>query len=282
MFAKFGISPSAPSTNAKIRVKNGSNVIANKDISVSGTSVTITGISTSSALETTVKTATPTFTWEISFNGGSSWAPIGNSGPHTMHWTHGTPLSPSFKNDQGTTFSPLYDLALQKACGYAAGASDVSTLISNLNTGVDNEINYNPSTSIGTQHPLNAYATSGGCQCSDLSNLLRGLMRSIGIDGTSLYIWAGPNASTNAIYVVGSTSQAASFRIMRAAHDSALTNPHFTFHSVVSANSTWYDPSYGLIYSNLPFSETAHNNTPQQVNANPWSIEPPPSFTCPH
>jgi hypothetical protein len=257
-------------------------VIANKDISVSGTSVTVTGITTSSALETTVKTTMPTFAWEISFNGGTSWAPIGSSGPHTMHWTHATPLSPPFTNDAGTTFTPLYDEALVRACTYAAGASNLSTIVSNLNTGTDSDTFYNPARSLATQHPLVAFEAVEGSQCSDNAHLLRGLMRSIGIDGTTLFIWAGPNASTNAIYAVGSTSQAASFRITRTSHDAAGTNPHFTFHAVVSANSTWYDPSYGLIYSTLSFTEVCNTNPPQQVHATPWASNPFCGFTCPH
>jgi len=154
MFAKLGISPSVSTMSAKLRVKNGSTVIANKDISISGTNVTVTGISTNSALESTVKTTTPTFSWEISFDGGSTWQAMGNSGPHTIHWTFSTPLSPQFKNDAGTTYAALYDLALQKACGYANGSSNSSTVISNVNTGIDGDINYNPSRSIGGQHLL--------------------------------------------------------------------------------------------------------------------------------
>lgn len=200
-----------------------------------------------------------------------------------MYWTNAAPLSPPFQNDNGNTFSTLYDLALQKACGYANGASNLGTVINNINTGIDNDINYQPSVSIGTQHPLIAYSTPSGCQCSDLSNVLRGLLRSIGIDGTTLYIWAGSNATTLTTYKIGSTGDTfPSFRISRSAHDSAVANPHFRFHSVVSANNTWYDPSYGLTYSNLSFTETANNNTPQRVSSNLWISEASSTFTCPH
>ena len=194
------------------------------------------------------------------------------------------PLSPLFKNDSWYyTYPALYDFALEKACAYAAGASTQSTAVSNLNTGVDTDNNYNPSVSIGTQHPLKAYETLGGCQCSDLALLLRGLMRSIGIDGTALFIWAGPDANSHTRYTIGSTSQThPSFRIARSAHDSAGADPHFSFHVVVSANSTWYDPSYGLIYSSLSFTETANNNTPQQVSANGWSSSTLSGDVCPH
>ena len=35
--------------------------------------------------------------------------------------TFADPLSPPFKNDAGNTYDPLYDFALQKACGDANG-----------------------------------------------------------------------------------------------------------------------------------------------------------------
>jgi hypothetical protein len=259
-------------------------VIAKKNsITISGTSVTITGITVDSALESNVKTATPTFTWEISFDSGTTWNSMGTSGPHTMYWTQAAPLSPPFKSDNGATYAPLYDLALQKACGYANGASSLSVVISNINQGIDGDINYQPANSIGSQHPLNAYTTSGGCQCSDLANLLRGLIRSIGIDGTTLYIWAGSNSGTITRYVRASTGASfQSFRIIRASHDSAEQNPHFSFHSVVSTNSLLYDPSYGLSYGSLSFDETAFNNTPQQVSTSVWSNDVQSGFTCSH
>ena len=119
LFATFNISPSAPSTNAKIRAKKGSTVIATKDVTIVGDSVSINGITTTSASEATVKSTSPTFLWEISYDNGSHWSSMGVSGPHTMYWTYAAPLGPPFKDDSGFTYSALYDLALQKACGYA-------------------------------------------------------------------------------------------------------------------------------------------------------------------
>jgi len=160
---------------------------------------------------------------------------------------------------------------------------DLGAVIGNMNTGVDTDTKYNPANSIGTLHPLSAYETTAGIQCSDESNLLRGLLRSIGIDGTTLYIWAGPDASTLTRYTVGSTgNQNPSFRIIRGAHDDAPVNPHFKFHAVVSTNSKWYDSSYGLIYTSLSFDETAFNSTPQQVHSSFWSSQPLSSFVCGH
>ncbi len=288
MFAKLTISPAATNTAAKIRVKNGTTVLATKDVTLSGSTISVTGITAGSAIETTIKTTAPTFAWEISFDGGNSWGSMGTSGPHTLHWTNAAPLIEPFTDDSGFTYSALYDLALEKACGYAAGAVnaagavDLGAVIGNINTGVDNETTYNPGVSIRTLHPLSAYSTASGIQCSDEANLLRGLLRSIGIDGTVLFIWAGPNASTLSRFTVGSTGSAnPSFRIIRGAHDTAGANPHFKFHAVVSTNSKWYDPSYGLIYTSLAFDETAPG-VPQQVRSSPWSSEPHSGFTCPH
>ena len=57
----------------------------------------------------------------------------------------------------------------------------------------------------------------------DLANLLRGLLRGIGIDGTTLYIWAGPDTGAIRRYTIGSTGvNSLSFRIIRGLHDGAL------------------------------------------------------------
>ena len=282
MFATFGINPSISNTNVKIRVKRGTDVMGTKDVTISGSSTTITNITTTLVLESTVKTTSPTFTWEISFDGGSKWFPMNNSGPHKIHWTHGVPLGPPFQSDIGVTYPELYDKALEKACGYANGSADLSTIISRVNDGVDDDTFYNPGNSIGTVHPLEAYTTQDGIQCSDEANLLRGLLRSIGINGSVLFIWAGPDANTMSLYKVGSTGRAVSFRIARASHDASTANPHFTFHAVVSTNSTWYDPSFGLTYSSLSFIETAFNNTPQQAHTTPWISAALTGYLCPH
>jgi hypothetical protein len=157
----------------------------------------------------------------------------------------------------------------------------LSAVISAINVGIKNEVFYDPKESIQFEHPLKAY--DGPCQCSDQANLLRGLLRSIGIDGTTLYIWAGPNASTLTRYRIRTTGQTyPSFWIIRGSENAAPADPHFKFHAVVSANSTWYDPSYGLSYSSLSFNETAFFSTPQQVSSSFWSSEPLSDYTCDH
>jgi hypothetical protein len=282
IFAKLGINPSLSSSEtAIIRVKVGPTVIATKsNITLSGSSTQITDIA-ASALDTTVRAASYSFTWEISYD-GVRWITLHNTGAHTFYWTYAAPLSPPFRNFSGTTYSPLYDLALQKACGYANGASALGTIINNINAGVDTEVFYEPSALLGDVHPLNAY-TSPGCLCADLAALLRGLLRSIGIDGTVTYIWAGPNTTTMRRFIVGSIGDNIStFRIIRGAKDGAPQNPHFSYHAIVSTNGTWYDPSYGLSYSSLSFDETAFNNTPQQTSSTFPSFASQSGWVCPH
>ena len=284
MFATFSITPSAPSMSAKIRVKNGDTVIATKDVTISGTSVNITGITTTSASETTVKTTAPSFTWEISYDDGGNWSSIGNTGPHTIYWTYAAPLSPPFQESfGGTTDAALYDLALQKACGAANGASDVATIVDQINQQVAADTFYDPGRLL-TGHPLNAYTHNS--LCADLASLLRGLVRSIGIDGSVQYIWAGSNSITETLFIRGSVGDQGSFnptfRIIRGAQDGAETNPHFAYHAVVPVGGTWYDPSYGLSYTSLSFDETAFGGTPQQTSTTfpPYATQS--GWVCPH
>jgi hypothetical protein len=146
---------------------------------------------------------------------------------------------------------------------------------------------YDPTKSIASIHLLFGFASFSepvnGIQCSDEAELLRGLLRSIGINGTVKYIWAGPNSSTITQYTIGSTQHTfPSFRLIRGANDAAALNPHFRFHAVVDISNTWYDPSYKLEYSSLSFNETANNNTPQQVHTSRWSFISQSAFACGH
>ncbi|MBK9155811.1 MAG: hypothetical protein IPM25_16655 [Chloracidobacterium sp.] len=289
MFAKFSIAPSLVPRNVKIRVKNGSTVIANKDAEIAGTTATIIDISTTSALESTVKKSTPTFDWEISYDEGTNWSPIGSSGPHTMYWTYAEPLSPPFANDSAGSYNELYDLALEKAIVYVNGSSTLSTIIGNINTGVEAALYYRPAGGLDNVHPLSAYSSPFEGNCSDHSHLLRGLLRSIGIAGNVTYIWAGVNSSTLTYYQRYTTTNTPSFQKTKAQKEGAEPNPHFAYHAIIKANDNWYDPSYGEAHSVPPetffsLTETAHNNTPRQIHETKWTAQPVPTplFICPH
>jgi len=284
MFAKFSIAPSLVPRNVKIRVKNGSTVIANKDAEIAGTTATIIDISTTSALESTVKKTTPTFDWEISYDEGTNWSSIGSSGPHTMYWTYDEPLSPPFAGDYGETYPQKYALALERATTYANASSDMSTIIDRVNAGVKNDIWYQPDSDDFGTHLLNAYdlVPPLGLQCSQHANLLRGLLRSIGINGETLYIWAGTTTQIKLFGVPG-LGKAASFRITEGTHDSSTeVNPHYKFHSVVSVNGTSYDPSFGKTRSDLEFTEKDISNPAKQIRSTLWSSESDITWNCLH
>ena len=132
-------------------------------------------------------------------------------------------------------------------------------------------------------HPLNAYSISGGCLCADLAFLLRGLLRSIGADGNVTFYWAGTNSSAMRQFIEGSSGNTGpTFRVLRAAHDSASLNPHFSYHAIVPSGGLLYDPSYGISYSALIFNETAFNNTPQQTSTTFPTSAFQSGWICPH
>ena len=279
MFARFGVSPSPPTAvPANIRVRLGSTVIATKNnVSVSGGSIIINDIAVTEVLESTIKVTTPTFTWEITFD-GSTWEAIGDSGPHKIYWIFGDPIIPPFKaSPSGTEFNPLYDRALEKAVGYADGSvatgeSAKSEIIGKLNTGVETDVVYE-STAGGFQntHPLNIYGVSGPlCQCSEAANLLRGLMRSIGIDGTTKFFWSGDaNTGTRWGFTYpGDTRFLPTFRVIRSAKDEVAENPHFVFHAAVLAEGKYWDPSYGTNYTSLVFDEVSNYPDPGFTTGN--------------
>lgn len=284
LFAKFGITPTlSTAMTVSVRVKNGTNVVGVKNgvvVPSGATSVNVEGIATTVSIEgtNTVKKTTPTLTWEMSCD-GANWHGVGDSGPHTMYWTDAAPNYPPFADFNGVTYAPLYDFALEKACSYVNGDSD---LFGKIATGIDVDINYKPADPGLTGHPLDAYSHSGGCMCADLAYLLRGMLRTIGADGNVTFYWAGPNNTTERLYLQGSTTNEATFRITRALHDGAAANPHFTYHAVVPFGGMLYDPSYGISYSSLAFTETSPGETQRSSITFPTSAIRLNMWTCPH
>lgn len=281
-FAKISLSPPPPPGMAvDLRVKQGNTVIATKNgVTLNAATTTVTDITTAMALESNVKKTRFTFTWQVRDAGSSDeWCTIGTS-EHTMYWTHADPLATPFENFDGSTYAPLYDLALEKACSYAASGGDTAdarTIRTRVASGIDGDVTYNPGNLLGNVHPLNAYSIAGGCLCADLAFLHHGLIRSIGIDGDIRYFWAG-TAATWKYY----DPWRGSFRILAAAHDSARANPHFTYHAMVLSGGKYYDASYGVERTGLTFDETAPGEV-QRISAT-WVTAVPIDavFTCPH
>ncbi|HYE71717.1 MAG TPA: hypothetical protein VEF04_00240, partial [Blastocatellia bacterium] len=233
---------------------------------------------------------TPTFTWEISFD-GSNWNAISNSGPHKIYWTADAPIANPFQDSSGSTYSPLYDLALDKACGYVNGAADIRGGVTSGVSG-DPQLYYNPGRPLPPGHPLTAYGQAAGFLCADYAYLLRGLLRSIGIDGTVKFMWAGPNSTTQRGYSLNNNPGLCqpgspgtfcySFRVLRPLKGDAPQNPHFSYHAAVYTNGLLYDAVYGDSYASPTFDETAFYNTPTQVQSSFYGFVQKTTFVCLH
>lgn len=273
--ANISLSPAVPSgqsISAKIRVKKGSQqvITAETPVTLTGSSIDVSGIQVTTALETTpkVKKSNYNFAWEISFDGGASWRSMGNSGSHPVYWTYGDPtaqtLQPLFKNSYGDSFMILYDKALEQVTNkLGEGETDVEKIVTKVNKGIDADLIYNPGESASnTTHPLDAYTRPTGTQCSGNANLLRGLLRSVGINAETYYYYGGNNTTgvKKAYFYKWRYDPSlppgdVSFKVLRPAKkDSPATdlpsNPHFTFHAMVIVNgiaNKRFDPSYGLI-----------------------------------
>lgn len=279
IFATLSITNPSPNQSATLRIKNGSTVIATvNNVSLSESPVHLTGINLTSlaVAVNTISLRDITLSWEASLDSGQTWSSIGQTGPHRLYMTYQQPSTNPFITGQSNqvVYPNTYDLALEKACGPANGVGLTMTLpegILAITVGIDAAIKYNPALSLNNAHPLIAYATAAGIQCGDNANLLRGLLRTIGIAATTFYYWASPsNTATKMLryrqpVLNADTFYLVSLMVTEQAHDCARTNPHFTFHALVSANGTLYDPSYGKSRTSLVFAETA-TGAVQQVN----------------
>jgi FG-GAP-like repeat len=298
------------SLSVKMRVKNNNGVIATaqNSTSVTGNSFSISNLALSSVLESPalVKKGSYNFVWEASIDDGQSWVPAGTS-EHIIYWTYGdVTIEPQacandsekrnclFVNSQGQRdWRGLFDEALKKAIDGLTledqtpdppGIPNPSLTAEHkiarvLAVKIDDAIDYNPGNGTGdTGHPLSAYNISDGVQCSVNANLLRGLLRSIGINNTeTVYIWGGKPDNKDKLenetggmtygyrlltYYPGGGVPGESHKSFQAIRPESnegsnrlLKDPHFTFHAMVKVfdspnegtnnlNAKLYDPSY--------------------------------------
>jgi hypothetical protein len=85
-------------------------------------------------------------------------------------------------------------------------------------------------------HPLIAYKI-GGVQCSSNSDFLRGLLRSIGLDGAVSYYWSGTPSKFQLYYYEFLNDPACRYNFQVQADVSAPNggaDPHFRFHPVLT------------------------------------------------
>lgn len=189
MFAEFEVSPGimTPITGVDLRVRSGDVVIGYASGLTIGDAVIndvasndgdVDGIGWGAAIpgSDAVRTSAEAFVWEISPDGGNSWLFAGNSGSHTIHWIQADPQE-----------NPLYDLALDKACGYVNGSADVA---GKIREGIHRDIPYESGDWHIESNPLTMYA-GGRHICADFANLMAYLSRSAGLDAHTELWWGG-------------------------------------------------------------------------------------------
>jgi hypothetical protein len=280
-----------------LRIRKGSDILAesNGKIYINGNEINTGQITFDTTLSNSVRITNENLIWEIEIY--NEWIPIGTSGPHKFYWTYADPISLPF-GYMYPSKDVLYDMALEKACGYVNGGSDLFNCNEKIAQGMDYDIFYNPARDLGPDiHPLEYYSwwnanSPWGIQCENNAILLRGLMRSIGIDGVLKYFWAGLDAQTYSKfgYHAGNEVYGASFRIIKDQHDGASLNPHFKYHTVVYSGDCnnapcYFDASYGLLtpfFNILTFDETCPDNPPQQIQDQIYQDSYDCQWICPH
>jgi hypothetical protein len=284
MFGVFQVAPGLGTTvsGLQLRAKVGQTVIGSHQ-SVravnaaledgAGTDGEVDGIAGGAAVPGSgaVLTLAPTLVWEISQDQGVTWYSVAQPGPVivTMHFTDATPAA-----------QPLYDLGLQKACGYVNANGDIAGAI---NTGISAEIYYDPAA--GHREDLSIYGASRG-ECCCHANVFCILVSHVTGDSPSpTDCWGGCSDATHCHYTCNDWQP--TFQCSRPGEDGAEANPHFNFHVEVSYGSGVYDPSYGLT-GWASFLETAPVAPGHPVAAVQRTGSYPPAtrhnvnWTCPH
>jgi hypothetical protein len=270
LFGRLTLSDSLAGT-VLVRAKNEANVvIASASVSADGSNslrVPHRPVLVDLENDLAVKKSSYSWSWEFSLDGGASWLGAGSSGPQPVFWTYAQPAQLPFANtipgEVPDGVNVLYDLALDWATRAAAGVSEPESIRVRTARLLKEELFYDPAQRDGG-HPLERII-EGHAQCDELAHLMRGLLRSIGIDADVRYLWGGTAAGPS-WFAHSSPRETVTFRVLSPAEDDAGANPHFSFHAiVVSADEGVHDPSYGVsrytIADLTPFDEVADGGT---------------------
>lgn len=240
-----------------------------KGLSLSGSDAQIVNMPIKTGtLDDKVMAAQLKLEWSFSIDGEKTWTKINSTGPHKIYQVYDAPIE-----------RPLYDRALEKACAYVNGDADVA---GKINEGIPRDLKYDPAKYHPGPCPL-AYYDAGVCLCMNNAQLLLYLCRSVGIDGSVIYVWAGQDPA-EALFYSGPNGQRASFMVLARKKDAAPQNPHFTYHAQTEVNGTTYDPSYGSTGLANPVETDPNASTQTGYNWPPQFITNwlPPRWKCPH
>ncbi|MFT4663083.1 MAG: hypothetical protein ACI9RM_001419 [Ulvibacter sp.] len=225
------------------------------------------------------------FKWEVRTDDSSDYINIGNS-TNPFYWIKNNPTYPTFSSASwkglvlpggglpgpgGIDFSPLYDLALEKATLYYATTyptSPSANLKQKLMLGIASEIIYNHTYWVPpTEHPLKNYE-HGKAVCHRNAMLFVGLLRSVGLAGEMVYTWGGKvegvgnsQIKTRVFFKRSSNNNSSSLSFNKQLYDEVPAIPHFQYHAVVKSEGIYFDPSYG---------ESSGNQIIQALEVGKW------------
>lgn len=280
VFAKLTITPALTTAQtALLRIKRGDDVVTSSDVTVNliGSEVRTTNMTILfSKLEDfathpfIIKKGEYKFTWEISFDNGSTWNALDKKSEHDVHWLISDPADEAsfkpFKNASGDTFQGLFDIALEWSSGRIKNnVNDSKSIIKKINQALAEKVNYDPNTPPVTVNPLNILngLNDHRAVCWDNALLLGGLLRSVGFDDAKEeYHWGGDSADRRNYFCplpFGCGTQTAENpfgnRVTMQAKRAALgpkpfenvpQDPVFRYHATVVNGADRYDPSYGI------------------------------------
>jgi hypothetical protein len=179
-FAVGDFSTPYPGTTVSIRVTEGGAVRGTAAGITPAATVNVTGLAlTGLSGSTEIRSASHTLQWEATID-GTTWTPVGTTGPHPIHWTHAAPR-----------ISPTPSIAVAKATGYAAGATAPADAAAKIRSGPRSTdgLAYKPDDPIDVD-PLDVYTNKVGI-CTDYANLLSVLARAAGLNASTVMFWGG-------------------------------------------------------------------------------------------
>ncbi|MFH1739722.1 MAG: hypothetical protein ABIH23_11990 [bacterium] len=207
--------------------------------------------------------------------GWGDWVNM-NTSTHKIYTTYSNP------------YGTPYDLALDKACHYAANQTGLPGIPSAICTGIknDNAVCYDYTDKDDPpHHPLETYGEDGGSYCVDIAGLMMTLSHSVGPTAGPLYVWGGCTSTTRCLYKYGAAWT--SMRAIQSAEDSTPANPHLVHHVEMTIGGVYYDACYGVtgvisVSETAPATDQHPTAAVRQFHSWSWSSEHQVDWTCPH